>query len=145
MRRSRYPYRARDQGRQLSYFRLVLFRQPFWFGSFVLSFNEHTRGLTAPTALLKHLADANTLGSSALRFRFTHHAATNHNVLRLATGRGKPADFEFEVGKPFAQFKVLSFSALGTCRQVCVVAPPVQTDLLGFIDRANEQTDLQRQ
>src|SRR5215213_1962900 len=98
MRRSRYPYRARDQGRQLSYFRLGLFRQPFWFDSFVWSFNEHTRGLTAPTALLKHLSDSNTLGSSALRFCFTHHAATNHNVLRLPAGCGKTADFEFELG-----------------------------------------------
>src|SRR5215213_10658656 len=69
----------------------------------------------------------NTLGSSALRFCFTHDATTDHNVVRLATGCGKTADFEFELGKPLAEFQVFGLCA---CRQVCIVTPPVQTNLL---------------
>src|SRR2546423_957168 len=33
----------------------------------------------------------------------------------------------------------------GARRQVRVVAPPVQADLLGLVNRADEQTDLERQ
>ena len=59
-------------------------------------------------------------------------------------GYGELFDFLFEFGKPFAQLDILSFGTFSAGRQVCIVAPPVQTDLLGLIDRANQQTNLQR-
>src|SRR5689334_21857938 len=53
------------------------------------------------------------------------------------------SDLSFKSRETFAQLEILGFSTLGACRQVGVVTPPVQTDLLGFIDRANKQTNLQ--
>src|SRR5205085_5008660 len=58
---------------------------------------------------------------------------------------GQLSDLAFEFGEALAQLYVLGFGALGARRQVRVVAPPVQPDLLGLINRADEQSDLQRQ
>src|SRR5205085_9003656 len=58
---------------------------------------------------------------------------------------GQLSDLAFEFGEALAQLHVLGFGAFGARRQVRVVAPPVQPDLLGLINRADEQSDLQRQ
>src|ERR1700752_3608147 len=59
MRRLQCPCRAHDRGRQLNWFRLVLFRLPFPSVPFLLvSKNEH---LMAPTVLLKHFSTSRTL------------------------------------------------------------------------------------
>src|ERR1041384_1903202 len=55
------------------------------------------------------------------------------------------SDLALKFGEAFAQLHVLGFGALGARRQIRVVAPPVQPDLLGFINRADEQPNLQRQ
>ena len=54
-------------------------------------------------------------------------------------------DLSFQFRKPLAQLHVLGLGSLGSRRQVSIVAPPVQPYLLGLINRADEQTNLQRQ
>jgi len=54
-------------------------------------------------------------------------------------------DLSFQFRKPLAQLHVLGLGSLGSCCQVRIVAPPVQPYLLGLINRADEQTNLQRQ
>src|SRR5205085_10467535 len=58
---------------------------------------------------------------------------------------GQLSDLAFEFGETLAQLHVLGFGAFGPRRQVRVVAPPIQPDLLVLINRADEQTNLQRQ
>src|SRR6185369_759437 len=102
------------------------------------------------TALLKKPSSLLRLLNPALHSCFAPRTTASNNFGRLNTRRsdirgGEFSNLLFKLGQPFAQFNVFRFGALGACRQIGVVAPPVQTDLLGLIDRANQQTNLQSQ
>src|SRR5215208_5162544 len=103
------------------------------FGSFFLGWkNEHTaRGLTAPLALLKQLSHYLGSQNSLRRFRFARPPLTDSCG---GFSRCEFSNLQFELRKPFTQLQVLGFDTLGACRQVCVVAPPVQSNLLCLID-----------
>src|SRR5215213_2464175 len=139
MRRSRYPCRARDQGRQLSCFRLALFQQPFASVPFSEVLYELTRGSRRPLLFSKNLLIRLHLSIATLCFSFTRRPTTADNFGRLTTGGSdvgnrEVADLLFELVKSQAQLDIFRFGAFGTGRQIGVVAPPVQTDLLGLID-----------
>src|SRR2546423_1113628 len=77
------------------------------------------------------------------RLRVFTRAAT-----RGFDARGRGGQFSYlalERRDALAQFDVLGLGGGGARRQVRVVAPPVQADLLGLVNRADEQTDLERQ
>src|SRR6185503_11360256 len=121
------------------------------FGSFIRSvIRAHARFHGAQLLFSKNLSQCLRLLSPAFCCCFAPRTTASNNFGRLPTRRsdirgGEFSDLLFKLGQPFAQFNVFRFGALGACRQVGVVAPPVQTDLLGFIDRANQQTNLQSQ
>src|SRR5215212_4596826 len=108
------------------------------FGSFFGSWkNEHTaRGLTALLAPCKNPSQfIHALRNATRRFRFPRPSLTDSCG---CSGCCDFSDLEFEFRKTFTQLQVLGFGTLGACRQICIVAPPVQSNLLCLIDRANE-------
>src|SRR2546423_7227676 len=60
-------------------------------------------------------------------------------------GRAQLSNLAFEYGDALAQLLGLGLGCRRARRQVRVVAPPVQTDLLGLINRTDEQAYLKRQ
>src|SRR5205085_10393698 len=88
----------------------------------------------------------------ALARRAFARGALLQALVRAATrgfdARGSGGQFSYlalERRDALAQFDVLGLGGGGARRQVRVVAPPVQADLLGLVNRAYEQTYLQRQ
>src|ERR1043165_3289757 len=122
------------------------------FGSFLESLENraHCARIDGAHCSFKHLSHANeNLPIATPGFRLAFTLTFVCELILFTTSSSQTcgcelSNFLFQLRKPFTQLNVLGFRTFGPGRQVCVVSPPVQTDLLCFIDRANEQTDLQR-
>src|SRR5919107_3286757 len=81
-------------------------------------------------------------------FSFARLRAFGRAARRAFRARGRFVelpDLALEGGDALAQLGVLGLGDGRARRQVRVVAPPVEADLLGLVDGADEEADLQRQ
>src|SRR5215510_12058136 len=123
------------------------------FRSFFISLENraHCARIYGAHCSFKHLSHANENSPIAtLGFRLAPTFTIVCKLILFTTGSSQTcgcelSDFLFQLRKPLTQLEVFGFRTFRAGRQVCVVTPPVQTNLLGFIDRANKQADLQRQ
>src|SRR5690242_14543577 len=112
------------------------------FGSFFdkLENRAHCARIDVAHCSFIHLSHANEnlpIATSGFRLACTFPIVCK--LILFTTGGSQTrscelSDFLFQLRKPFPQLQVFGFRTFGAGRQICVVTPPVQTDLLCFID-----------